>query len=283
MGCCPGIHSKYVTTYTTVYNLIGKRSNESNESTAFISENRSSVIKKMRNRTLLWLLTFCLLLLATTIHTEDEVDNGSSAGDVSEETEGSTDASEPPGKDEEEEENEDEEGESEYTEFVCNLQYKRIGCYASADEEKEKKPVAKSKVILKEVQPKIEEFNEKLPKRACMCANEALTSGNAIFGLMNYTECWSGPDDSKYDREGPSNECVTFDLAPCEPSNEICAGKELANFMYYIDTPEHNKTPQEVQKELDEEKEKLETPNSKKKKKGKKGKKGKNKNNGMRR
>ena len=198
----------------------------------------------------------------------DDADNGSTE-------EGSTDGDDaadatPGNTNEKDDEEMDEEGESPYKQFVCNLQYKRIGCYASVDEEEKekKKPLKRSAIILKDVPSDKEKFNEELPKHACQCANEALTSGNAIFGLMNYTECWSGPDDSSYDREGPSNECVTFDFAPCEPSNEICTGKELANFMYYVDALEHNKTPEEVQKELQEEREKLEDP-KKKKKKGK--------------
>lgn len=212
------------------------------------------------------LVTF-FVLLATIAHAEDGVDDGSTEAASNEETE--QDSTSGDDSDEKEEDEMDEEGESPYKQFVCNLQYKRIGCYASADEEKEKKPLKKSAVILKEQPTDLEKFNDQLPKRACQCANEALTSGNAIFGLMNYSDCWSGPDDSSYDREGPSNECVTFDLAPCEPANEICTGKDLANFMYYIDTPEHNKTPDEVQKELEEERGKLEDPKKKKKGKGK--------------
>lgn len=152
-------------------------------------------------------------------------------------------------------------------EFICNLKYKTIGCYANVEDKVHtEKPLKSFLMSDKELQgitdvrsfePSVEKFNKELPKFACMCANEALTSGNAIFGLTNYSDCWSGPDDSKYDSEGPSNDCITFDFKDCEPNHEICAGKETALFMYYIDTPGHNKTPEEENKELQEENKEL--------------------------
>merc|ERR1712168_505802 len=121
----------------------------------------------------------------------------------------------------------------------------------------------------------LDKFNGELPKFACKCANDAINGGNAIFGLQNLAECWSGPDDSKYDKDGSSDDCATFDMAKCEENSEICAGKKHANFMYYVDTPEHTKTQEEVQQELAEEAKKAEEASKKKTKKPKKGKKSK--------
>jgi len=177
--------------------------------------------------------------------------------------------------------------ESSEKEFVCNLKYKRIGCYKDAN--KKDKPLSsfmesddelstmgKRGKLSKE--KGFEKFNTELPKFACRCANDAINGGNAIFGLQNLAECWSGPDDSKYDKDGASDDCVSFDMAKCEDSAEVCTGKRHANFMYYVDTPEHTKTQEEVQKELAEDAKKAEEAKKKpvsKAKKAKKGKKGK--------
>merc|ERR1712062_705797 len=141
---------------------------------------------------LIWilLLGFCLLVSAKP-GTEKEAEEADD--DAGEEAEGSAEEAEDAGDTEEEEEEK---------EFVCNLKYKRIGCYA--DKGKKDKPLVS-----------FMESDGDLPKFACKCANDAINGGNAIFGLQNLAECWSGPDDSKYDKDGPSEDCVTFDMAKC--------------------------------------------------------------------
>ena len=67
--------------------------------------------------------------------------------------------------------------------------------------------------------------------------------------MLYLAECWTGPDDSKYDKDGPSDDCVSFDYAQCTESDTFCAGKKHANFVYYVDTPEHTKTTEEIAKE----------------------------------
>jgi hypothetical protein len=114
---------------------------------------------------------------------------------------------------------------------------------------------------------KMGKFNGELPKFACKCANDAINGGNAIFGLQNLAECWSGPDDSQYDKDGPSEDCVTFDMAKCADNSEVCAGKKHANFMYFVDSPEHTKTAEEVKEELAEDAKKEEALKKKKEKK----------------
>merc|ERR1712168_1138817 len=156
-----------------------------------------------------------------------------------------------------------EEGEAEEAgetkEFQCNLKYKRIGCYAYKG--KKDKPLVSfmesdedlsANAKRGKIKGSLDKLNGELPKFACKCANDAINGGNAIFGLQNLAECWSGPDDSKYDKDGPSEECVTFDMAKCEDNSEVCAGKKHANFMYYVDSPEHTKTKEEAQEELAE-------------------------------
>merc|ERR1712034_247411 len=142
--------------------------------------------------------------------------------------------------------------------------YKRISCYA--DKGKKDKPLVsfmesdedlsamgkRGKLPKGEKKDAMGKFNSELPKFACKCANDAINGGNAIFGLQNLAECWSGPDDSKYDKDGASEDCVTFDMAKCDDSAEVCAGKKHANFMYYVDTPEHTKSKEEIKKEYAE-------------------------------
>merc|ERR1712034_134720 len=165
--------------------------------------------------------------------------------------------------------------------------YKRISCYA--DKGKKDKPLVsfmesdedlsamgkRGKLPKGEKKDAMGKFNSELPKFACKCANDAINGGNAIFGLQNLAECWSGPDDSKYDKDGASEDCVTFDMAKCDDSAEVCAGKKHANFMYYVDSPEHTKTQEEVQQELAEDAKKADEAQKKKAKKAKKAKKGK--------
>lgn len=142
--------------------------------------------------------------------------------------------------------------------YECNLKFKRVGCYA--DNSKKEKPL-RSFIMTdadlgpsskKGKLPKGDKFNSHLPKFACKCANEAINSGNAIFGIQNIAECWTGPDDSKYDKDGESNECVTLNYAQCQTNSELCAGKKHANFVYYVDSEEHTKSKEDIQREYAE-------------------------------
>jgi len=238
---------------------------------------------------LVWILLigFCLLVVNADTGTEKEEESSDDDAAAEEDSDAGSGA-------EEEAENADaaEAGEAEEAgetkEFQCNLKYKRIGCYA--DKGKKDKPLVSfmesdedlsTNAKRGKIKGSLDKFNGELPKFACKCANDAINGGNAIFGLQNLAECWSGPDDSKYDKDGPSEDCVTFDMAKCEENSEVCAGKKHANFMYYVDSPEHTKTAEEVKEELAEEARKEEESKKKeqkkklKKKKGKKSKKAK--------
>lgn len=92
-------------------------------------------------------------------------------------------------------------------------------------------------------------FNAELPSLACSCAKNAIDNGNAIFGLTNNGECWTGPDDSKYDMNGVSDACVTFDKKACAEDSELCTGKEGGAFVYFVDHPSHTKSEQEKKEE----------------------------------
>lgn len=73
-----------------------------------------------------------------------------------------------------------------------------------------------------------------------------------VYFVFYTAECWTGPDDSKYDKDGESSECVTFNYAQCEGNSLMCAGKKHANFVYYVDTPEHTKPKEQIQREYAE-------------------------------
>ena len=79
-----------------------------------------------------------------------------------------------------------------------------------------------------------------------------------IFDVSFKDECWTGPDDSKYDKDGPSNDCVGFGMDECKKEDELCAGKSGSNFVYYVDVPEHTKSAEEAKKEMEELKKKEE-------------------------
>lgn len=161
------------------------------------------------------------------------------------------------------EEAEDSTAEESAPERACNLKFNRVGCYA--DKSKTDRPLRSfimsdaniGTTSKKGKLPKGENFNIELPKFACKCANEAITNGNAIFGIQDLAECWTGPDDSKYDKDGASNDCVTYNYAPCDDNSAMCAGKKHANFVYYVDTPEHTKTKEEIAKEYAQYKKKV--------------------------
>lgn len=188
---------------------------------------------------------------------ESAFEPSESKSDESDDEATKNDAEENKGEaDDDEEQAEDAAKTEETKEFTCNLKFKRVGCYA--DKSKKNKPL-KSFIMSdqdlystakKGKLPEGETFNTELPKFACKCANEAINAGNGIFGIQNVAECWTGPDSSKYDKDGASEDCVTFDYLPCAASDKVCAGKKHANFVYYIDAPEHTKSADEVQKEL---------------------------------
>lgn len=164
----------------------------------------------------------------------------------------------------------------------CNLKFKKIGCYKKRSKIQTFDTFIKGDDTIATKKGKIinsKAFNEKLPQIACECANAAIKAGNAVFSLRNIAECWTGPDDTKYDAEGPSNECVTFDKKKCNGEAEVCSGKRHADFVYFIDSPEHTKSAEEVaielakeKKEAEKKKKKAQQKKNKHKKKGKKGK-----------
>lgn len=176
---------------------------------------------------------------------------------------------------------------------ACEIKFKKIGCYKSknkargfktflqADQEADSF-AKKGKVANKET------FNKRLPNMVCECAKAALNSGNAIFSLKNIAECWTGPDSTIYDAEGPSDKCVTFGSEKCDENSELCSGKKHSNFVYFVDSPDHTKSAEEIKKELAaenkrkakqaaKEAKKAEKSANKNKKKHKKSKKGKGK------
>merc|ERR1712066_593032 len=139
---------------------------------------------------IIWILFFAFCLIVVQAKEKKEKVAGSEDADSDE-----------PDQNEEAEEPEDsEEGaeEGEEKEFVCNLKYKRIGCYA--DKGKKDKPLASFMESDAEIGgmdkrgklpkgEKYDKFNQELPRFACKCANDALNGGNAIFGLQNLAEC----------------------------------------------------------------------------------------------
>merc|ERR1719421_1873053 len=141
--------------------------------------------------------------------------------------------------------------------FSCNLKFNRVGCYK--DKGKKQRPLGN--YIMKDVKmsglqkksatSRSSVFDNTLGDFACRCANEALDRGNAVFGIQNIAECWSGSDDSKYDKDGKSEECVTFGMEKCNTKDELCAGQRSTNFIYYIDVPEHTKSKEEAKKEME--------------------------------
>jgi len=219
--------------------------------------------------TCLLLLSFCLLALASEERQPEASESAfepseSKEDESNDETDDKASELEPEKAeaegegDQPEDQNEtsDVESTEETKEFSCNLKFKRVGCYA--DKSKKNKPL-KSFIMTDEdlstisKKGKISEadnFNVELPKFACKCANEAINAGNGIFGIQNVAECWTGPDSSKYDKDGESGDCVSYNYLPCAATDEVCAGKKHTNFVYYIDAPEHTKTAEEVKKEL---------------------------------
>lgn len=165
--------------------------------------------------------------------------------------------------------------------FECNLKFSKVGCFK--DKAKKQRPlgnyimrdVKMSGLQKKSATSKSSIFDNTLSDFACRCANEALDRGNAVFGIQNIAECWSGADDSKYDKDGKSEECVTFGMEQCSNKDELCAGQKSTNFVYYIDVPDHTKSKEEAKKEMEqlkkaEEEKKKQLAKAKKAKKNKK-------------
>lgn len=145
---------------------------------------------------------------------------------------------------------------------ACNIKFKKVGCFKSKlkglgfQTFLQTDPDATSFMKKGKVKDN-EQFNTRLPKMVCECAKAALDAGNAVFSLKNIAECWTGPDNTIYDKEGPSKKCVTFDNKSCETDSELCSGKKRSSFVYFIDTPEHTKSEEEKKKEILEEQKKI--------------------------
>jgi len=79
-------------------------------------------------------------------------------------------------------------------------------------------------------------YHETLYKLACKCAELALKGNYTYFGIQFYGECWTGTDaDEKFQRDGPSSECVGGKFASCDDSTSAeCAGKCFSNYIYKV-------------------------------------------------
>lgn len=126
----------------------------------------------------------------------------------------------------------------------CTFKFKGIGCY---NDKKDARALPQR--LIKDNTMLSKNFNTELPSLACSCAKNSIDNGNAIFALSNTGECWTGPDDSKYDANGVSDSCVTFDKKKCAEDSELCTGKEGGAFVYYVDHPAHTKTEEEKKAE----------------------------------
>jgi len=147
----------------------------------------------------------------------------------------------------------DEASEAEDEPTECDVKYKKIACYNSADAQgRGAKPL--EKFVMQDDKfndaTSNADFNKGLAGLACACAKKSLNEQkNAVFGLEKINQCWTGSDDSKYDQFGASNECISFDKKLCGTDENACTGKDKSIFVYYIDAESHTKSEEEKQNE----------------------------------
>ena len=71
----------------------------------------------------------------------------------------------------------------------------------------------------------------------CRCAVAASNKGYVYFGIQFYGECWSSAEaPNRFHTYGPSDNCVNTEFQSCDDqaSDETCAGKDRANYVYEI-------------------------------------------------
>jgi len=111
----------------------------------------------------------------------------------------------------------------------CSLNYEPLGCF------KDKQNVPRPLPLFAFSDRDIIDWNnwkEFTSKLICRCAVAAKSNGHQLFGLQYYGECWSGPAEAKYTRDGNSTECVAEDYSPCSCNSYNCIGKDRANSVY---------------------------------------------------
>ncbi|XP_031570719.1 uncharacterized protein LOC116305038, partial [Actinia tenebrosa] len=123
----------------------------------------------------------------------------------------------------------------------CHIQTERIGCFKDAVIPSRPIPV----LLFTDRDPTspvytggfidLKNWNLYMDDLKCRCSEEAKGKGYKVFGLQWYGECWSGPKAHEtYNINGPSDQCVTHDLAHCTDEEEECVGRDFVNFVYEI-------------------------------------------------
>jgi len=78
-------------------------------------------------------------------------------------------------------------------------------------------------------------YNQTIYALACKCAELAKKKGYRYFGLQFYGECWSGPENPSFDRDGPSDQCLNGYYKECDNTDtNICIGKQFTNYIYKL-------------------------------------------------
>jgi len=79
-------------------------------------------------------------------------------------------------------------------------------------------------------------WKEFLPEFICECANKIRERKFWTFGIQNFDECYSGPDEGRYDEDGLAklDDCIDDEYHTCAESSEYCSGLFHKNYIYTI-------------------------------------------------
>jgi len=82
-----------------------------------------------------------------------------------------------------------------------------------------------------------DDYNTTLHALACSCAELAFGRGYTYFGLQFYGECWSGPENPAYSRDGAAKigKCTNGDKNVCyDLDDKECIGEAYTNYIYKV-------------------------------------------------
>lgn len=125
----------------------------------------------------------------------------------------------------------------------CNINVTKIGCYNDSGVPPQPLPILIMKGRHKDfhIGSNKEGFDkmawkEFLPEFICECANKIRERKFWTFGIQNFDECYSGPDEGRYDEDGLAklDDCIDDEYHTCAESSEYCSGLFHKNYIYTI-------------------------------------------------
>eukprot|EP00795_Rhopilema_esculentum_P016531 gene16531-7954_t len=130
----------------------------------------------------------------------------------------------------------------------CSVNLTKVGCYRDLGQVPRPLPIK----VLEEkennfhVGIRSSSFDKQawenfLPEFICKCAKKTREMKFWTFSIQNYNECYSGPDEGRYDEDGDAepSKCKDEMGNNCEKNSNFCSGEANTNFVYTVLSDSH--------------------------------------------